>query len=340
MVQPPLNPHVRIVDEQGRPTPEFIRWWQSNRDATGNATLDTALKVSAALDKIGGAQGAILYRDSSNWNVLAPGIAGRVLQTGGAGANPSWAVAGGGTFLSLSDTPANYTGQANKAVTVKADESGLEFTTAGIGGGVADKAGFAKVTDATSWASVRGTNPRASGNWSMTENNTYGYLGWEQIGADSNLVMLESPTKKPTAGANFDFVFRIDIMFAEDFPRATGIFVENSGTGSWLGFGPFSSGGRFYWRRYNATTFVSETQVNGNLLYNTWFRGYLRVRRVGDTLSFLTSINGIGWVKHVDISLAAQILDVNRIGIFQRGTIVGGATLLWGLNDNGPQPPG
>lgn len=337
MPQPPLSPHVRIVDEKGRPTPEFLRWWQTQRTSTDAATLDTPARVSAALDELGAAQGSILYRDSSFWNVLGPGISGRFLQTSGPAANPVWAV-GGGTFLALTDTPDSYVGQANRSVRVKADESGLEFTTGG-GGGVADKAGFAKVTDATSWASVRGTNPRASGAYNMTENNTYGYLGWEQIGADSNLVMLESPTKKPTAGANFDFVFRIDIVFAEDFPRATGIFVENSGTGSWLGFGPFSTGGRFYWRRYNATTFVSETQVNGNLLYNTWFRGYLRVRRVGDTLSFLTSINGIGWVKHVDISLAAQILDVNRIGIFQRGTIAGGATLLWGLNDNGPQPP-
>lgn len=131
MFQPPLNPHVRIVDEQGRPTPEFIRWWQSNRDATGDATLDTALKVSAALDKIGGAQGAILYRDSSNWNVLAPGVAGRVLQTGGPGANPSWAVAGGGTFLSLTDTPSSYTGEGGKTVAVKVDETGLEFVAGG-----------------------------------------------------------------------------------------------------------------------------------------------------------------------------------------------------------------
>tara|TARA_R110000772_G_scaffold145504_1_gene255436 strand:+ start:1923 stop:3923 length:2001 start_codon:yes stop_codon:yes gene_type:complete len=40
----------------------------------------------------------------------------------------------GGSFLSLTDTPSTYTGQSGKAVTVKADESGLEFTAAGGGG--------------------------------------------------------------------------------------------------------------------------------------------------------------------------------------------------------------
>lgn len=36
-------------------------------------------------------------------------------------------VAGGETFLALTDTPANYTGQAGQQPTVKSDESGLEY---------------------------------------------------------------------------------------------------------------------------------------------------------------------------------------------------------------------
>lgn len=38
------------------------------------------------------------------------------------------------TFLELTDTPASYEGEAGKTVTVKADESGLEFTTPAGGG--------------------------------------------------------------------------------------------------------------------------------------------------------------------------------------------------------------
>jgi uncharacterized protein (TIGR02145 family) len=38
------------------------------------------------------------------------------------------------TFLSLTDTPSTYAGQANKVATVKADETGLEFKTPSSGG--------------------------------------------------------------------------------------------------------------------------------------------------------------------------------------------------------------
>lgn len=50
--------------------------------------------------------------------------------------------AGASTFLNLTDTPSSYSGQANKAVTVKPDESGLEFVTtitgSTTGGGFTD----------------------------------------------------------------------------------------------------------------------------------------------------------------------------------------------------------
>ena len=48
----------------------------------------------------------------------------------------SWTSGGGGgatAFTSLTDVPSSYTGQANKVVSVKTDESGLEFTTGGAG---------------------------------------------------------------------------------------------------------------------------------------------------------------------------------------------------------------
>lgn len=52
--------------------------------------------VTALLDSIGLTQGDILYRNATEWVVLAPGTAGYVLTTGGAGANPAWMVGGGG----------------------------------------------------------------------------------------------------------------------------------------------------------------------------------------------------------------------------------------------------
>lgn|ERR1043166_1969094 len=48
------------------------------------------------------------------------------------------------TFLGLTDTPSSYSGQANKIVSVKADESGLEFTDGSVVGSVGDFHFFAK----------------------------------------------------------------------------------------------------------------------------------------------------------------------------------------------------
>lgn len=59
--------------------------------------------LTAIIDAaIGNAQGSILMRNSTAWVALPPGTSGQVLQTGGAGANDSWAtLAGSGTVTSV-----------------------------------------------------------------------------------------------------------------------------------------------------------------------------------------------------------------------------------------------
>jgi hypothetical protein len=47
-------------------------------------------QISDFLDFLGTTQGDIVYRGASAWEVLTPGTAGQVLQSGGAAANPSW----------------------------------------------------------------------------------------------------------------------------------------------------------------------------------------------------------------------------------------------------------
>jgi len=79
------------------------------QNSTGNAVTDTsywnvlAQKGSDGTD-VGTTlttQGDILYRDGSGLQRLAAGTSGQVLQTGGAGANPSWVDASGGAFAQL-----------------------------------------------------------------------------------------------------------------------------------------------------------------------------------------------------------------------------------------------
>jgi hypothetical protein len=56
------------------------------------------LTLSEVLDFVGSAaQGDILYRDAATWARLGAGTSGHFLQTQGAGANPQWAEASGGS---------------------------------------------------------------------------------------------------------------------------------------------------------------------------------------------------------------------------------------------------
>lgn len=58
----------------------------------GPLTSDVTLSADEQeiLNQISTTQGVILYRGASDWEALSPGTAGQILQTGGAGANPSW----------------------------------------------------------------------------------------------------------------------------------------------------------------------------------------------------------------------------------------------------------
>lgn len=63
------------------------RVWGRTSGAGGNVE---ELSLSQMMDWASSTQGTILYRGASGWAALAPSTAGFVLQTGGAGANPSW----------------------------------------------------------------------------------------------------------------------------------------------------------------------------------------------------------------------------------------------------------
>ena len=59
----------------------------NNASTTGAPAFSS---VSSYLDTFGSSQGSLLYRGATGWTVLAPGTSGYVLQTNGAGSNPSW----------------------------------------------------------------------------------------------------------------------------------------------------------------------------------------------------------------------------------------------------------
>ncbi len=115
----PLDWRIAIVDQTGRPTPEFQRRWSTQRDNNAKIGVLSFLQLTdvpvsylgfgndilrvkstedgiefvttaASLDTIGATQGSILYRNATTWVTLGPGLDGYVLTTHGAGANPTW----------------------------------------------------------------------------------------------------------------------------------------------------------------------------------------------------------------------------------------------------------
>ena len=126
----PLSQNFPIVDQNGNPNLYFIKWaqqrqiditagitaaqaqaliddWAAARDVFAGAGLDGGgnlsgditidANASAILDLLSNTQGTVLYRGAATWAGLAPGTSGHFLKTNGAGANPAWAAASGGS---------------------------------------------------------------------------------------------------------------------------------------------------------------------------------------------------------------------------------------------------
>lgn len=72
----------------------------------GTTTLSGALDTAFSPTR-----GSVLYRGAAGWLTLAPGTSGNVLQTGGAGADPSWVAQSGGSsaYLPAPSTPSSNT---------------------------------------------------------------------------------------------------------------------------------------------------------------------------------------------------------------------------------------
>lgn len=88
------------------------------------------LNPGTNLDLFGNVQGDVLYRGATGWKTLAPGTAGQVLQSGGAGANPLWGTNTGRLLASIT-----YGAAGSYAYMVPNNCTLLEVQVIGAGGG-------------------------------------------------------------------------------------------------------------------------------------------------------------------------------------------------------------
>lgn len=83
-----------------------------------NGTAVTGENLSTLIDAvIGGTQGDIPFRGVATWGVLPPGTANQFLQTGGAGANPSWATPAAANISGLAASATTDTTNATNITT-------------------------------------------------------------------------------------------------------------------------------------------------------------------------------------------------------------------------------
>lgn len=105
-------------------------------NAGGSAATPADITASQVLDMISSTRGTILYRGAVTWSVLAPGATTEFLRSGGAGADPYWAVPPGsgdviGPASATDNAIVRYDGTTGKYVQnslVTIDDTGDVYT--------------------------------------------------------------------------------------------------------------------------------------------------------------------------------------------------------------------
>jgi hypothetical protein len=106
-------------------------------NVSGGSAAPTDVALTLLLDHIiGSTRGSFLQRTASGWTLLTPGTAGYVLQSGGAGADASWAAASGSDVAYAMDVVS--TGTTHTIASLSAKKTALVWRSATAGSKTSD----------------------------------------------------------------------------------------------------------------------------------------------------------------------------------------------------------
>jgi hypothetical protein len=149
-------------------------------NVSGGSAAPLPTGFSAFIDYVfASARGDIMVRGSSGWEALAPGIAGQVLKTGGAGADTVWAsVSGTGTVTSVA-TGTGLTGgpiTGSGTVSLAAITDGDFLANISGGSAVPTPTTISAALDYVFGSSRGGVLTRGASAWSFLAPGTSGYF--------------------------------------------------------------------------------------------------------------------------------------------------------------------
>lgn len=185
----PLDWRIAITDGNGRPTNEFQRRWNTQRNNNG---LITSVTVAS------GAPGDPVPSDGNEYIDISTNPPTFYVASDG-----TWLAVGVYEFTELSDVPDSYSGSGTKLVQVKSDDTGLQFTTlSSVLDSLGSTEGDVLYRDSSGWNSLA---PGTSGQVLITGGSGAAPAWGTGGGGGSSLQIFDHGTSLTTAATSINF---------------------------------------------------------------------------------------------------------------------------------------
>ena len=230
---------------------------------TGGASSPVSSTVTAALDSVGSAQGALLYRGASSWSALSAGPVGSYLTSAGAGGAPYWTSVVFGTMATQNANAVAITGGTVSGVGISSstiNQTPIGATTPSTGA-FTDLSASGTVSLGTITGATWQGNPIAVAYGGTGSTYPFGArlnLGAAASGANSDITSLTgltTPLSETQGGTGYGSYTTGDLLYAASastLARLNDVATGNSLISGGVGVAPT-------WGKIGLTTHVSGT---------------------------------------------------------------------------------